>query len=132
MVRSKRKHQTLHLATKKHFLFQGLLHPYPRPTSDLQGAENIIRIRQRLQRRRHITVRRGAEVVRGRVDRLFLFREKQGLVSDSTKYSIAWHLECTHCQTRTAGLRDLLLKKLLYPSQCVHVASRRYDDESMV
>jgi hypothetical protein len=80
-MRSKRKHQMSHPVTKNHFLSQELLHPYPRPTSDLRVVGNIIRIRQYRLKRKRISVRLRAETGRVRVDQHFLSRETLGLIN---------------------------------------------------
>jgi hypothetical protein len=95
--RSKRKHQMLHRGMKKHFLFQELLHPYPRPTSDLRVVGNITRIRQSRLRRTHISVHR-VGMGRVRVDLICLSRGLLDLVSICIAY-LASHCshECTYC-----------------------------------
>jgi len=106
MERYKRKHQTSHPGMRKHFPFQELLHPYPRPISDLRVVENIIRIRQFQLRRKHISVRR-VGMGRVRVDQHCLFRGMQGLVSICIAYSASYrfHHEYTY---RLAVIRTRL------------------------
>lgn len=99
MERYKRKHQMSHPGMKRHFPFQGLLHHYPRPILDLRVVANIIRIRQFRLRRRHISVRRRAEMERVRVDQHCLSSGMQGLVSIRIAYlaSYRFHHEYTYC-----------------------------------
>jgi hypothetical protein len=129
MGRSKRKHQTSHQGMKNHFLFPGLLHPFHRLTSGLRVVGNIIHIRQSRLRRKRISVRRRAEMGKARVDRHFLFRGMQGLVSiDDSEHSIAFSMYSLF-QCVPAALRDPLLELLHRPPHCLHFVSHLFHHE---